>query len=78
MNNEIAIDNIKSLIQREQASSGEMKLMAGDGIGVAKSGNGYIVSSVSTEDDPSGVYTLDICVDGVPKKLTVFVTGQPY
>jgi hypothetical protein len=24
------------------------------------------------------IYTLDVCVDGVPKKLDVYVSGQPY
>lgn len=46
--------------------------------------NGYITTAEpsSMVESPAqkdlNIYTLDICVDGVPKKLDVFIAKGPY
>jgi hypothetical protein len=83
MDQEIAIDNIKRLIQREEKQP--IKLHSGDGISVSPSKDGYYISAFNQGEDQitsgsssSKTYTLDICVNGSPKKLDVYVAGSPY
>jgi hypothetical protein len=45
---------------------------AGQGINVSHNGNDWSVSSNLT------IYTIDICVNGDPKKIDIYVAGQPY
>jgi hypothetical protein len=80
MDQEIAIDNIKRLIDRDNRQSQQIKLQAGNGIGISKSGDGYSISAIENEQDPpkQKIYTIQICVDGVPRNLDVYVTKNPY
>jgi hypothetical protein len=78
MDQQIAIDNIKRLINRDNQSSQQIKLQAGDGIGISKSMDGYAISAIQNEPDGLQKYTIQICVNGEEKRLDVFVSGSPY
>jgi hypothetical protein len=85
MDTQTAIDKIKELT-RKQESSHSIELQAGDNVGISKSGKGYVVSATFPEQDPisSSIaqvlpkYTIQICVDGTPKSLDVYVAKMPY
>jgi len=82
MDTQTAIDKIKELT-RKQESSHSIELQAGDNVGISKSGKGYVVSATFPEQDPiSSIvlpqYTMQICVDGVPKNIDLYVAKLPY
>jgi hypothetical protein len=84
MDTQTAIDKIKELT-RKQESHQQIQIQAGDNIGVSKSGNGYILSASFPEQDPISFfakvlpqYTMQICVDGVPKNIDLYVAKLPY
>jgi hypothetical protein len=80
MDQQIAIDNIKRLMNMDNQQSQQIELQAGDGIGIARFMNGYSISAIQNEQDPltQRRYTIQICVDGEQKSLDVFVAGDPY
>jgi hypothetical protein len=81
MDQQIAIDNIKRLMNRDNQSGQQMQLQAGDGISVSQFMNGYSISALQNEQDPPkapNVYTLQICVNGKPKNIDVLISKEPY
>jgi len=67
-------------------------VVAGDGVSSQRGNNGVEVTAIAQRQGgflfdqrpkPDGTavpikYTIQICVDGVPKNLDLYVAGQPY
>ena len=84
MDTQSAIDKIKELTRNQEASH-SVELQAGDNVGISKSGKGYVVSATFPEQDSIASiiqvlpkYTMQICVDGVPKLIDLYVSKMPY
>ena len=43
-----------------------------------KSYVGFNYANINSSSSSQTIVTLDICVDGVPKKLDVYAAGEPY
>jgi len=78
---QLEIDKIKGNIDEQKLKDNILSITGGHGINVSGSQNTFAISfddNVIPMIPVLNKYTLTICVDGVPKKLDVYVAGQPY
>jgi hypothetical protein len=73
------IDKIKEAAGEKNIKEQPLNITGGNGISVVGGGNSWLISyNEDVNKNTFQKYTIQICVDGNPMNLDVYVAGQPY